>query len=61
MKGQLQQDGNWTTVQVEREEKQKTVNYSGSKIDPSRTLLLFDEIQEVPQALSSLKYWYENA
>ena len=35
--------------------------YSGSKIDPATTLLIFDEIQEVPQALSSLKYFYENA
>ena len=35
--------------------------YAGRKIDPESTLLLFDEIQEVPQALTSLKYWYENA
>lgn len=30
-------------------------------ITPSNTLLIFDEIQEVPQALSSLKYFRENA
>ena len=35
--------------------------YSGQKIDPHNTLLIFDEIQEVPRALSSLKYFYENA
>jgi len=32
-----------------------------TKIDPENTLLIFDEIQEVPKALSSLKYFYENA
>jgi predicted AAA+ superfamily ATPase len=35
--------------------------YSGVNIDPARTLLIFDEIQEVPRALSSLKYFNENA
>ena len=35
--------------------------YSGKKIAPEKTLLIFDEIQEVPKALSSLKYFYENA
>ena len=35
--------------------------YSGKKIDPDNTLLIFDEVQEVPRALSSLKYFYENA
>ena len=35
--------------------------YSGRKIDPAETLLIFDEVQEVPQALSSLKYFNENA
>jgi len=35
--------------------------YYGKKIDPSSTLLIFDEIQEVPQALTSLKYFNENA
>ncbi len=35
--------------------------YAGRKIDPAHTLLIFDEIQEVPRALSSLKYFYENA
>ena len=35
--------------------------YSGQKIDSDNTLLIFDEIQEVPKALSSLKYFYENA
>lgn len=35
--------------------------YTGQKIDPENTLLIFDEIQEVPRALASLKYFYENA
>ncbi|MBE6551371.1 MAG: ATP-binding protein [Ruminococcaceae bacterium] len=35
--------------------------YSGQRIDPGKTLLIFDEVQEVPRALSSLKYFYENA
>ena len=34
---------------------------AGKNIDPKDTLLIFDEVQEVPQALSSLKYFYENA
>ncbi|MEG0691759.1 MAG: ATP-binding protein [Oscillospiraceae bacterium] len=35
--------------------------YAGHKIDPENTLLIFDEVQEVPQALSSLKYFNEDA
>lgn len=35
--------------------------YTGRKIVPENTLLIFDEIQEVPKALASLKYFYENA
>ena len=35
--------------------------YVGHKIEPSNTLLIFDEIQEVPQALAALKYFNENA
>ncbi len=35
--------------------------YAGHKIDPVETLLIFDEIQEVPKALTSLKYFNENA
>ena len=35
--------------------------YAGRKIDADSTLLIFDEVQEVPRALSSLKYFYENA
>ncbi|AGO17437.1 putative ATPase [Glaesserella parasuis ZJ0906] len=34
---------------------------SGVDIQADNTLLIFDEIQEVSQALSSLKYFYENA
>lgn len=35
--------------------------YTGHKINPNNTLLIFDEVQEVPRALASLKYFYENA
>ena len=35
--------------------------YIGHKIVPENTLLIFDEIQEVPRALTSLKYFNEEA
>ncbi len=35
--------------------------YVGHKINPNNSLLIFDEVQEVPRALASLKYFYENA
>ena len=35
--------------------------YAGRKINAENTLLIFDEVQEVPRALASLKYFYENA
>lgn len=34
---------------------------SGINIEPENTLIIFDEIQEVPKALKSLKYFFENA
>jgi len=34
---------------------------TSEKINPQTTLIVFDEIQEVPKALSALKYFYENA
>ena len=34
---------------------------TNQKIDPATTLLIFDEIQNSPQALASLKYFYEQA
>ena len=34
--------------------------YAGHKLEADNTLLIFDEVQEVPRALSSLKYFYEN-
>lgn len=33
----------------------------GKSFDPEDTLIIFDEIQEAPKALASLKYFYENA
>lgn len=35
--------------------------YHGKKINPETTLLIFDEIQEVPRALTALKYFAEEA
>ena len=34
---------------------------SGQKILPEKTLLIFDEIQDCPQVINSLKYFCENA
>ena len=33
----------------------------GEKIVPGETLIIFDEIQECPEALNTLKYFYEKA
>lgn len=35
--------------------------YIGKKISPENTLIVFDEVQEIPRALSSLKYFCEDA
>ena len=35
--------------------------YSGRKINSENTLIIFDEVQEVPRALTSLKYFCENS
>lgn len=35
--------------------------YSETEIKPGETLIIFDEIQECPDALNSLKYFYEEA
>lgn len=35
--------------------------YFGRKIQPQETLLIFDEVQELPRALTSLKYFAEEA
>ena len=34
--------------------------YTGRKINPENTLIVFDEVQEVPRALTSLKYFCED-
>lgn len=34
---------------------------SGKNFQAENTLLIFDEIQEVPRAMTALKYFYENA
>ena len=33
--------------------------FSGQRIRPNSTLVIFDEVQEVPRALTSLKYFAE--
>ena len=33
----------------------------GKKIQPQKTLIIFDEVQEIPRALTALKYFAENA
>jgi hypothetical protein len=35
--------------------------YHGKKIQPQTTLIIFDEIQEIPRALTALKYFAEEA
>lgn len=40
---------------------EQLVLVSGKKIVPGETLIFFDEIQECPDALNSLKYFYEEA
>lgn len=34
---------------------------SGQKIEPEKTLIIFDEVQDCPQVINSLKYFCENA
>lgn len=34
---------------------------AGEKIGPNETLIIFDEVQECPEALNTLKYFYEKA
>ena len=33
--------------------------FTGKKITPGKTLLFFDEIQEAPNAIKSIRYFYE--
>ena len=35
--------------------------FTGERIEPEKTLIIFDEVQEAPRAISSLKYFCENA
>lgn len=48
------------TLSPKRIIKQLSV-YSGKKILPENTLIIFDEVQEMPRALTSLKYFAEEA
>ena len=49
-----------TTKDVERI-LQNLMLASGQKVMAEKTLIIFDEIQECPNAINSLKYFYENA
>ncbi|MCL4483042.1 MAG: AAA family ATPase, partial [Bacteroidetes bacterium] len=42
-----------------REILEKISLYTGNKTEPGKTLLFFDEIQECPRAITSLRYFYE--
>jgi len=39
---------------------QNLILISGYKIVPEKTLIIFDEVQDVPEVINSLKYFYEN-
>lgn len=40
---------------------QNLVFASGQKITPEKTLIIFDEVQDSPKVINSMKYFYENA
>ncbi|MDR2712594.1 MAG: ATP-binding protein [Clostridiales bacterium] len=40
---------------------QNLIMVSGQKIDPEDTLIIFDEVQDCPQVINSMKYFQENA
>lgn len=40
---------------------QNLILISGEKIEPEKTLIIFDEVQDCPDVINSLKYFYENA
>ena len=40
---------------------QNLILISGYKIVPEKTLIIFDEVQDAPEVINSLKYFYENA
>ena len=48
-----------TLTKEEFKELQKMAIEYGVKIIPEETLIIFDEIQENPKAIASLKYFYE--
>lgn len=49
-----------TTKDIERI-LQNLMLASGQKIEPEKTLIIFDEVQDSPQVINSLKYFCENA
>lgn len=49
-----------TTKSIERI-LQNLMLISGEKIFPKKTLIIFDEVQDCPEVINSLKYFYENA
>ncbi|MGB4658683.1 MAG: DUF4143 domain-containing protein, partial [Mobilitalea sp.] len=49
-----------TTKDVERI-LQNLILVSGQKIQPEKTLIIFDEVQDCPKVINSMKYFCENA
>ena len=49
-----------TTKDVERI-LQNLMLAGGQKIFPGKTLIIFDEVQDCPKVINSMKYFYENA
>ena len=40
---------------------QNLILASGQTIKPENTLIIFDEVQDCPKVINSMKYFYENA
>lgn len=50
----------FTTTKDTKRILQNLMLISGEKIDPNSTLIIFDEIQDCPEVINALKYFYEN-
>ena len=50
----------FTTTKDTKRILQNLMLISGEKIEPNSTLIIFDEIQDCPEVINALKYFYEN-
>lgn len=50
----------FTTTKDTKRILQNLMLISGEKIEPNSTLIIFDEIQDFPEVINALKYFYEN-